>query len=439
MTSLFPANSVRFTGKRLFYFSVFGYYHHSDSHMDNKQNNNRKLSSPRSLPAGIWVLGFGSLFMDISSELVHSLLPVFMTTVLGVSMITVGMVEGFAEAAAAITKVFSGFLSDYFRRRKLLLVSGYALAAITKPLFPLATSIGWVVTGRFVDRVGKGIRGAPRDALVADIAPPQSRGAAYGLRQALDSIGAFLGPLLAMMLMLLLSDNIRGAMWVAVVPAFITVGLLVFFLREPERKEKQTAKPLTLADTGRLPSAYWLVVLLGAVFTLARFSEAFLVLRARDVGIPLAFVPVIMMVMNFFYAGFAYPLGAVSDRISRRALLIAGLTLLIAADIFLALAASPWPALTGAGLWGLHMACTQGLLSKMVADTVPAALRGTAFGLFNLVTGVALLLASVIAGALWSLSGPAATFTAGAVFAALAAGGLVVAEARKQTAKQKSA
>ncbi|MEW6077937.1 MAG: MFS transporter [Thermodesulfobacteriota bacterium] len=385
-----------------------------------------KSSSLRALPAGIWVLGFGSLFMDVSSELVHSLLPVFMTTVLGASMTTIGVIEGIAEATASVTKVFSGFLSDYFRRRKFLLVSGYALAALTKPIFPLANSIGWVLAARFIDRVGKGIRGAPRDALVADIAPPRSRGAAYGLRQALDSIGAFLGPLLAIVLMLLLSNNIRGAMWVAVIPAAITVVLLTIFVREPEHREAGSKKPLTLADAKRLPSRYWRIVLLGAIFTLARFSEAFLILRAQDTGLPLAYVPAVMMVMNVFYAGFAYPLGVISDRFSRRALLLTGLALLIAADIILAAAASPWPVFAGAGLWGLHMACTQGLLSKLVADTVPEDLRGTAFGVFNLVSGIALLLASVTAGALWSRIGPGATFAAGAVFAALAAAGLAV-------------
>jgi len=388
----------------------------------------------RQLPSGIWVLGLASMFMDISSELVHSLLPVFLATVLGASMTTIGLIEGIAEATAAITKVFSGVLSDYLRKRKFLLVTGYALAAFTKPLFPLATSVAWVFSARFIDRVGKGIRVAPRDALVADITAPQLRGAAYGLRQALDSIGAFIGPVLAVLFMLWLADDIRAVMWVAVIPAFITVALLVFFLREPEQHMTASGSPapLTLADARRLPLHYWLVVALGAVFTLARFSEAFLVLRAQDVGLAIGYVPVVMIVMNVFYATFAYPAGAAADRLSRRTLLLIGLAFLIVADVVLAVAATPLMTFVGAALWGLHMAFTQGLLSKLVAlvaDTAPATLRGTAFGLFNLVSGIAILFASVIAGMLWNYFGAPVTFVTGAVFAALAALGLLASRA----------
>jgi MFS family permease len=378
---------------------------------------------------GIWALGFGSLFMDISSELIHSLLPVFMVTTLGASMITVGIIEGAAEATAAVIKVFSGALSDYLGKRKFLLVLGYALAAFTKPVFPLATSVNWVFTARFVDRVGKGIRGAPRDALVADITPPQMRGAAYGLRQALDSVGALIGPLLAVALMMGFANDIRKVMWVAVGPAFIAVALLLIYVREPERAtaDGPAKAPLTLADAKRLPLRYWLVVLVGAVFTLARFSEAFLVLRAQDVGLGLGYVPIVMIVMNVFYAGAAYPSGAAADHVSQRTLLFLGLALLIAADLVLAFAASPLIVFAGAALWGLHMALTQGLLSKLIADTAPAELLGTGFGIFNLASGCALLLASVIAGSLWSSLGASATFLAGAVFAAVAAIGLLAA------------
>jgi MFS family permease len=357
------------------------------------------------------------MLMDTSSELIHSLLPIFMSTVLGASMTTIGIVEGVAEASAAITKVFSGALSDYLGKRKFLMILGYGLAAFTKPVFPLATSIGWVFAARFVDRVGKGIRGAPRDALVADITPAKLRGAAYGLRQALDSIGAFLGPVLAVVFMAWFADNLKATMWVGVVPAFLAVAVLMIYVREPERAQGEARAPLKLADVKRLPPGYWLVVLLGAVFTLARFSEAFLVLRAQSVGLALGYVPVVMIVMNAVYAGLAYPAGAAADRMSPKSLLVTGLAILVAADVVLALAASPWPVFAGTALWGLHMALTQGLLSKLVADTAPAQLRGSAFGLFNLVSGVALLLASVIAGALWSAYGAQATFLAGAGFA----------------------
>jgi MFS family permease len=391
------------------------------------QSSNTTPVAWRALPAGIWALGFGSLFMDSSSELIHSLLPVFMVTTLGASMITVGIIEGVAEATAAVMKVFSGALSDYLGKRKFLMVFGYALAAFTKPIFPLATSVNWVFTARFVDRVGKGIRGAPRDALVADLTPQQMRGAAYGLRQALDSVGALIGPLLAVALMVWFANDIRTVLWVAVVPAFIAVALLLIYVREPERAYTNgSAKtPLTVADVKRLPLSYWLVVLLGAVFTLARFSEAFLVLRAQDVGLELGYIPIVMIVMNASFAGAAYPAGAAADHVSQRILLFFGLALLIAADFVLAFAASPLIVFIGAALWGLHMAFTQGLLSKLVADTVPAELLGTGFGIFNLVSGGALLLASVIAGSLWSFFGASATFLAGAVFAVLAAIGLL--------------
>jgi len=384
----------------------------------------------RALPGGIWVLGFGSLFMDMSSELIHSLLPIFMVTTLGASMLTVGIIEGIAEATAAIVKVFSGALSDYLGKRKLLLVLGYALAALTKPVFPLAETIGWVFAARFIDRVGKGIRGAPRDALVAEMTTARVRGAAYGLRQALDSVGALLGPLLAVVLMLWLANDIRSVMWLGVIPAFVAVFLLWLYVREPLTPEKKVGSkvkvPLRLTDARRLPLRYWMVVLLGAVFTLARFSEAFLVLRAQDIGMALSYIPIVMIVMNVFYAGVAYPAGVASDRVSQRALLILGLVLLIGADLVLAYATSAIQVFAGAALWGLHMAFTQGLLSKLVADRAPAELLGTAFGIFNLVSGLALLLASGFAGLLWTEYGAATTFLSGAGFALLASVGLLM-------------
>jgi MFS family permease len=396
-----------------------------------KPSNPEALPSPKDvdckLPSGIWVLGSVSLFMDISSELVHSLLPIFMTTVLGASIVTVGIIEGVAEGIAATTKVFSGVISDYFRKRKLLAVIGYALGALTKPIFPLATTIGWVFGARFVDRLGKGIRGAPRDALIADITPPPLRGAAYGLRQALDSVGAFVGPLLAVVFMILFANDIKAVLWVAVPPAFIAVCLLMVALSDPKPAESTPSSRdrLTLRDAKRLPLGYWLVVMLGAVFTLARFSEAFLILRAQDVGLAIAYVPAVMIVMNIVYSLLAYPAGVLADRFSARKLLVLGLGLLVVADVILALADSPSLALLGVAFWGMHMAFTQGLLSKLVADTAPGELRGTAFGFFNLVSGGALLLASVIAGSLWSIYGASATFVAGASFTALSAMGLL--------------
>lgn len=391
----------------------------------------------QSMPSGVLVLGLGSLFMDASSELIHSLLPIFMSTVLGASMVTIGFIEGIAEATAAITKVFSGVISDHFKKRKELIIFGYGIAALTKPVFPLASSIGWVFGARFVDRVGKGIRGAPRDALIADITPAELRGAAYGLRQSLDSVGAIAGPLSAVFLMAWLADDIEMVLWFAVLPAFIAVTLLAIGVREPDKRtqENERKRQPLLAGVKGLPIQYWLVVLIGAVSTLARFSEAFLVLRAQDAGLAVVYVPIVMIVMNVVYALAAYPAGIASDRIKPRSLLVAGLLILVAADCLLALGTDPLQVLAGAAIWGLHMGITQGLFSKLVADAAPSELRGTAFGVFNLVSGIALLLASVLAGSLWTSLGPAATFLAGAVFAGLAAIG--VAAYRKPAQRQR--
>jgi len=388
----------------------------------------KSTTPPQRLPAGIWVLGFVSLLMDISSEMIHSLLPLFMVGTLGMSVALVGLLEGLAEATALIVKLFSGVISDWFGKRKPLAVLGYGLGAATKPLFALAAGPAgpaMVFGARLLDRIGKGIRGAPRDALVADLAPPEQRGAAFGLRQSLDTVGAFTGPLLAVGLMLLWADNFRAVFAVAVIPAVLCVLLLVLGVREPERPAGALrGNPISRANLRRLPRAYWWVVGVGAVFTLARFSEAFLVLRAEQVGVAVALVPLVMVAMNLTFALGAYPFGKLSDRVSHRLMLGWGLVVLVLADVVLALA-THWSALLlGVGLWGVHMALTQGLLAAMVADTAPADLRGTAFGFFNLLSGLAMLLASVLAGLLWQTWGPAWTFGAGAGFSLLAMLGL---------------
>ena len=377
----------------------------------------------RRLPAGIWVLGGVSLLMDISSEMIHSLLPLFMVGTLGASALMVGLVEGVAESTALIVKVFSGALSDYLGKRKALAVLGYALGAFTKPFFAMASSVGWVLGARFADRIGKGIRGAPRDALVADIAPPEMRGAAFGLRQSLDTVGAFLGPLLAAGLMLLWADDFRAVFWVAVVPGLLAVLLLVLGVREPVQAQAQAEprrNPIQREQLRRLGDDYWWVVGIGAVFTLARFSEAFLVLRAEQTGMALAWVPLVMVAMNLVYAASAYPFGWLSDRMSHRRLLAWGLVVLIAADLVLASGRGWAHLLLGVALWGVHMGMTQGLLATMVADTAPADLRGTAYGVFNLVSGLAMLVASGLAGWLWDRWGAESTFLAGAGFCVLA-------------------
>jgi MFS family permease len=388
------------------------------------ENGNTNL---KQIPSGVWVLGFVSMLMDISSEMIHSLLPMFMVTSLGASIIAVGLIEGLGESTALIVKIFSGTLSDYLGKRKVLAVFGYALGALTKPLFAMAPTISIVLTARLLDRIGKGTRGAPRDALVADITPLHLRGAAFGLRQSLDTVGAFLGPLLAVGLMLLWGNNFRAVFWVAVIPGLAAVALLVLCLHEPANPQTmKRSNPISRENLQRLGASYWWVVCIGATFTLARFSEAFLVLRAQQSGVPIALVPLVMVAMNLIYSLSAYPFGKLSDQMSHTKLLVLGLAVLIAADLVLAINGNWGVVLAGVLLWGVHMGITQGLLATMVADTAPADLRGTAFGFFNLVSGIAMLLASAVAGLLWDRLGASVTFYTGAAFCVITLGGLAL-------------
>lgn len=374
----------------------------------------------RQIPSSIWVLGCVSLLMDVSSEIIHSLLPMFLMTGLGASAAAIGVIEGLAEATALIVKVFSGTLSDYLSNRKWLAVIGYGLGALSKPLFAVAPTLGIVVTARIMDRIGKGIRGAPRDALIADITPAHMRGAAFGLRQALDTVGAFVGPLLAVAIMLIWADNFRLAFWFAVIPGVLAVTLLAFGVEEPEHAPvAKRLNPVSRASLRQLGTLYWWVVAVGGVFALARFSEAFLVLRAMKSGVPIALVPLVIVVMNVVYAMSAYPFGKLADTHSHRILLVTGLVVLIASDLILAHDGHWSIVVVGVALWGLHMGMTQGLLATMVSHTAPEQLRGTAFGFFNLVSGIVTLISSVIAGALWDRLGAAATFYAGAAFSAV--------------------
>lgn len=376
-------------------------------------------ATPQRLPRAIWVLGLVSMLTDVSSEMVGGLLPVYLMTVLGASASLVGLIEGLAGATAMVVKVFSGGLSDFFGRRKPFVLAGYSLSAIAKPLLALAPSIGWIVSARLIDRVGKGVRDAPRDALIADITDPSARGAAFGLRQALDTVGAFVGPLLAMGLMLLWANDYRAVFWVACVPAVLSVVLLFWGIKEPMKTGAATVHvSLSTATISQLGSAFWWLVAVGAAFILARFSEAFLVLRAQQDGLPLALTPLVLIAMNVVYAGLAYPFGDWSDRVSRTKMLAGSLIVLATAHAFLAWG-GPWIWL-GVALWGLHMAMSQGVLSAMVAGVAPAALRGTAFGVFNLATGLTLLAASVLAGQLWDRFGAHMPFVIGIAWCLLA-------------------
>lgn len=385
------------------------------------------------LPAGIWALGLVSAFMDVSSEMIHGLLPAFLVTVIGASATSLGLIEGAGEGFALVTRVFSGYISDRLERRKGLIVSGYLLGTLTKPLFALAGSVEMVLTARLIDRFGKGLRGAPRDALIADLAPARQWGSAYGLRQALDSLGAVVGPLLAVAIMSVTADNYRAVFWLAGLPGAIAVLILVSGVREPAGRTVKTAPvPVNLTDMRRLERAYWLVLAVGVVFSMARFSEAFLLLRAETLGFSPGRVPFVLVIISLVYALGAYPVGRLSDRIGRTRLLGAGLAFLITADLVLAGATGAWQVAVGAALWGLHLAFTQGLFAALIADTSTPALRGTAFGVYGLVTGVAVLLASVLAGCLWDRYGAPVTFLAGALFSLLALAGFEVLHRRGQ-------
>jgi MFS family permease len=389
-------------------------------------------SSLGKVPRTVWTLGFVSMFMDISSEMIHGLLPLFLTVTLGASMFVVGVIEGLSEFTAQVVKVFSGWLSDRLGKRKLLAVIGYGIAALTKPVFPMAFTPYEVLGARFADRIGKGIRGAPRDALIADVTPDAARGAAYGLRQSLDTIGAFVGPLIAIALMIVLAGDIRAVFWWAIVPAVIAVVLLVIGVDDvPANGNGGNGRtPLHVADLKQMGGHFWGVVALGGVFSLARFSEAFLILRGSEVGIEAAFAPLVLVAMNVAYAAVAAPVGALSDRWGRKQLLAFSLVVLVVSDVVLALVPNVLGLIAGAMLWGVHMGFSQGLLAALVADTARPELRGTAFGVFNLATGVALLFASIVAGSLWNWIGAEATFAAGAVFATVCLGGLTMVKAR---------
>ena len=383
--------------------------------------------SPR-IPRTVWVLGFVSMFMDISSEIIHALLPLFLTATLGVSVAMVGLIDGVAEATASITKVFSGYLSDRMGKRKPLILIGYGLGALSKPVFALAGTAPVIMGARFAERIGKGLRGAPRDALVADVTPPEIRGRAFGLRQSIDTLGAFLGPLIAIAAMAAFANDMREVFWLAAIPAGIAVLLVLVGVEAAERPaaNNESRVPVRIADRRRLPRAFWLLVGVGTVFTLARFSGAFLILKANAEGLPLALTPLVLVAMNAVYMLAAYPLGSLSDRVSARCMLIGGLVALIAADLALALLPGIAGAFMGITLWGLHMAATQGLFAKLVADRSPPELRGSAYGVFSLATGLSLLVASVIAGVTWDAIGPSATFLTGAAFAFAALAGLSV-------------
>ena len=372
------------------------------------------------LPRNVWILGFVSLLMDLSSEIYHALLPVFVTVTLGLPAVALGAIDGLAEATANFAKLVSGRLSDRSMRRKPWIMAGYGLAALSKPLFPLAQGAAELMGARFADRIGKGIRGSPRDAMIADETPPEIRGRAFGLRQALDTAGALLAPIAAIVLMWLLADNIRAVYWIAILPAFFSFLLAWLALREPEvRSDTLRTAPL-LRGFRDLNRATRRLLAVGFLFTLARFSESFLILKGLEIGLSETLSPLTLVLFNLAYTLLAYPAGALSDRMSPKSILMAGMAVLVGADLILAWTKDYAGLSIGVLLWGAHMALTQGVFARMIADSAPGHLRATSFGAFWFVTGIATLLASLAAGLLWDREGSEATFLAGAFAAAVA-------------------
>ena len=385
------------------------------------RRNDARVSDRPALPRNVWILGFVSLLMDLSSEIYHALLPAFITVVLGLPATALGAIDGVAEATANIAKLFSGRLSDRSARRKPWVVGGYGLAALSKPLFPLAASAPAVLVARFADRIGKGIRGAPRDAMIADETPAEIRGRAFGLRQAMDTIGALLAPIVAIGLMVLLANNIRSVFWIAVIPAACSFLLALVALREPEQSLAAPKLSPFFSGFRQLAPETKRLLAVGFPFGMARFSEGFLILKGIEIGLSETWSPLTLAVFNLAYVALAYPAGALSDRMSPRSLLFAGIAALIAGNLVLAWSTTLNMVILGVTLWGAHMALTQGIFSRMIADSAPEDLRATSFGAFWFVTGVAGLLASLGAGMLWDRDGSSATFVASAGLAALAA------------------
>lgn len=371
------------------------------------------------LPRTVWILGIVSLLMDLSSEIYHALLPAFLTVTLGLPVVAMGAIDGIAEGTANIAKLVSGRLSDRQQKRKPWILLGYGMAALSKPLFPLAQGALPVLGARFIDRIGKGIRGAPRDAMIADETPRELRGAAYGLRQALDTVGGFLAPLLAIGLMLLFAEDIRIVFWIAAIPAFLSFLFAWAMLKEPDRRLADGATAVAWGGWRSLDKQVRRLILIGFLFGLARFSEGFLILKAMDVGLAPAWSPLVLALFSLAFMLLAYPAGSLSDRTDPKTVLLGGIAVLVAADLWLAQATSLWAVLVGVALWGAHMALTQGIFSRMIADAAPDHQRATSFGAFFFASGIAAVLASVGAGWLWDRGGPAETFTAAAGAAAV--------------------
>lgn len=380
------------------------------------------------IPSTIWMLGLTSLFMDVSTEIVHSVMPIYLVTVLGASPMLVGAIDGVAEATASIMKVFSGALSDWVGRRKPLAIAGYGMAAITRPILPFASTVTEIFALRILDRIGKGVRVAPRDALVADHVRPEILGAAYGLRQGLDTIGALVGPIIAAIVLASSNNDFQWVFWVSCIPAALCVLIISLGVSEAARPadRPRPAFPLRPSQVRRLRGVFWGSMAIIMLLLIPRFSEGFLLLKAQQSGISVTWVPLLLAAVNLVAAPVSFPAGRLSDRIGRRHLVMSGFAVLVAAQLVLTVTDGPIGVLVGALFWGLHLGMTQGVLAAMIVDHAPADLRGTAFGVFHVASGLAVLVGSFGAGWIWDQLGSTTMFATAAAIGVAGLAALVI-------------
>ncbi|OYV74113.1 MAG: MFS transporter [Gemmatimonadetes bacterium 21-71-4] len=380
--------------------------------------------SPHRLGRNVVALGLVSFFTDVSSEMIYPLLPLFLTMTLGASAAFVGAIEGTAESISALLKLASGWWSDRVGARKPFVLVGYVIASVTRPLIAIAQSATQVLAIRVGDRVGKGLRNSPRDALIADSVDPSIRGRAYGFQRAWDNAGAMVGPLVAFGLLQWEGLTMRHVFWLALVPGAIAVAVVIWGVREVPKRVASSGAPLDLSQP--MGGRFWAFMAVIFVFTLGNSTDAFLLLRARQLGVPISLMPIIWALLNGVKTVTNTPGGALSDRIGRKPTLVIGWLFYAAVYLAFAHASRQWHAWALFAVYGLYFGFSEGAERALVSDVVPAERRGTAFGWFNLAVGLGALPASLIFGEIWDHVGPGAAFTLGASLALAAAVGIVL-------------
>jgi MFS family permease len=371
------------------------------------------------LSRNVWVAGWVSFFMDVSSEMVYPLVPLFLSSTLGVSKSVVGLIEGIAEATASLLKLFSGVIADRFGKNKLLMGFGYGISTASRPILALASGWGMVFLARFTDRAGKGIRTAPRDAIIAASTPPGQLGLAFGFHRALDTAGAVVGPAVALAILAVWAADFRLVFWLSVVPGVLAVALIVWFI-EADGRVRPAQAALAWSLRG-FDDRFWEFLLVIGLFSLGNSSNAFLILKAEQVGTSPAWISGIYVGYNALYALMSVPGGLLADRVGMRRMIIVGLGLFAAVYAGIALASTPQQIAALFLCYGIYMGLTEGVQRAYLATLAPKERTATAFGLYHMVVGIAILPASLFAGVLWDTVGPAAPFLFGAGMAALAA------------------